>query len=175
MALRVLRVVHSLGGQPERDALARLRTSTSQEGGRMPASKVDIRARQSPIREGYRQNPQSALITLEVESATSDLSDPLHCAVTPRATPAVRWQSGAHPAVGGTGDVPCSGDLLMGALAACQEVTLRMVAAAMNVELETLEVEVSGQADLRGTLAMSREVPVGVTDIRCTTRVKVKD
>ena len=63
----------------------------------------------------------------------------------------------------------------MGALAACQEVTLRMVAASMGVELEALEVEVSGQADLRGTLGLSREVPVGVGDIRCTTRVKVKD
>ena len=68
----------------------------------------------------------------------------------------------------------CSGDLLMGALAACQEVTLRMVAAAMAIELEALEVEVSGRADLRGTLAMSRDVPVGITEIKCTTRVKVK-
>jgi len=63
----------------------------------------------------------------------------------------------------------------MGALAACQEVTLRMVAAAMGVELESVEVVVSGQADLRGTLAMSRDVPVGVTAISCDTRVKVKD
>jgi uncharacterized OsmC-like protein len=139
----------------------------------MPASKVDVRARQSPIREAYRQNPQSALIKLEVESSTSDLSDPLHCAVTPTATPAVSWQSGAHPAVGGTGDVPCSGDLLLGALAACQETTLRMVAANLGIELESLHVAIEGDWDARGTLAMG-DFPIGLTSIRCRTTVAVR-
>ena len=134
-----------------------------------------LREVQAPIKRRYEERPEEARITMTVRSAPSDLSDPLHCAIAPEAVPGLTWRSGAHPGVGGAGDVPCSGDLLMGALAACQEVTLRMVAAAMNVELETLEVEVSGQADLRGTLAMSREVPVGVTDIRCTTRVTVKE
>lgn len=140
----------------------------------MPANKVDITARQSPIREAYRENPQSALITLEVESAASDLSDPLHCAVPPRATPAVRWQSGAHPAVGGTGDVSCSGDLLLGALAACQETTLRMVAGAnLGIELESLHVAIEGDWDARGTLAMG-DFPIGLTGIRCRTTVAVR-
>ncbi len=139
----------------------------------MPASKVDIRARQSPIREGYRQHPQSALIKLEVESAISDLRDPLHCAVTPMATPAVRWQSGAHPAVGGAGDVPCSGDLLLGALAACQETTLRMVAANLGIDLESLHVTIEGDWDARGTLAMG-DFPIGLTGIRCRTTVAVR-
>jgi uncharacterized OsmC-like protein len=139
----------------------------------MPASNVDIRARQSPIRERYREDPQSALIKLEVESAASDLSDPLHCAVTPTATPAVRWQSGAHPAVGGTGDVPCSGDLLLGALAACQETTLRMVAANLGIDLESLHVTIEGDWDARGTLAMG-DFPIGLTGIRCRTTVVVR-
>jgi uncharacterized OsmC-like protein len=134
-----------------------------------------LRDVQAPIKRRYEERPEEAQITMTVRSAPSDLSDPLHCAIAPDAVTGLTWRSGAHPGVGGAGDVPCSGDLLMGALAACQEVTLRMVAAAMNVELETLEVEVSGQADLRGTLAMSREVPVGVTGIRCTTRVKVRE
>jgi uncharacterized OsmC-like protein len=134
-----------------------------------------LREVQAPIKRRYEERPEEARISMTVRSAPSDLSDPLHCAIAPDAVPGLTWRSGAHPGVGGAGDVPCSGDLLMGALAACQEVTLRMVAAAMNVELETLEVEVSGQADLRGTLAMSREVPVGVTEIRCTTRVTVKE
>jgi uncharacterized OsmC-like protein len=82
---------------------------------------------------------------------------------------------GAHPGVGGVGDVPCSGDLLLGALAACQEVTMRMVAAAMGIELEALEVEAIGELDLRGTLGMDRETPVGFRSIRCETRVKVTD
>jgi uncharacterized OsmC-like protein len=136
---------------------------------------MTLREIQAPIKRRYADRPEEARITMTVRSAASDLSDPLHCVIAPDAAPGLAWRSGAHPGVGGVGDVPCSGDLLMGALAACQEVTLRMVAASMGVELEALEVEVSGQADLRGTLGISREAPVGVTDIRCTTRVKVKE
>jgi len=135
---------------------------------------MNLRDVQAPIKRRYEEEPGAAQITMTVRSAPSDLSDPLHCAVAPDAVPGLAWRSGAHPGVGGAGDVACSGDLLMGALAACQEVTLRMVAAAMGIELEALEVEVSGHADLRGTLAMSRDVRVGVTGITCTTRVKVK-
>jgi uncharacterized OsmC-like protein len=136
---------------------------------------MNLRELQAPIKRRYEDDPGSARITMTVRSAPSDLADPLHCAVAPDAVPGLTWRSGAHPGVGGAGDVPCSGDLLMGALAACQEVTLRMVAAAMGIELESLEVEVSGGADLRGTLAMARDVAVGVTGITCTTRVKVRE
>jgi uncharacterized OsmC-like protein len=136
---------------------------------------MNLRELQAPIKRRYEENPDAARITMTARSAPSDLADPLHVAITPDAVPGLTWRSGAHPGVGGTDDVPCSGDLLMGALAACQEVTVRMVAAAMGVELEALEVEVSGRADLRGTLAMSRDVPVGVTAITCTTHVRVKE
>jgi uncharacterized OsmC-like protein len=136
---------------------------------------MNLRELQAPIKRKYETEPEAARITMTVRSGPSDLADPLHVAIVPDAAPDVTWRSGAHPGVGGAGDVPCSGDLLMGALAACQEVTVRMVASAMGIELEALDVEVSGISDLRGTLAMSREVPVGVTDITCTTRVRVKE
>ncbi|TMC10904.1 MAG: OsmC family protein [Chloroflexi bacterium] len=136
---------------------------------------MNLRELQAPIKRRYEDDPAAARITMTVRSGPSDLSDPLHVAIVPDAAPDVTWASGAHPGVGGTGDVPCSGDLLMGALAACQEVTMRMVAASMGIELEAVEVEVSGEADLRGTLAMSREVPVGVTGITCATRVRLKE
>ncbi len=136
---------------------------------------MNLRELQAPIKRRYEEDPGAARITMTVRSAPSDLTDPLHCAVAPDAVSGLTWRSGAHPGVGGAGDVPCSGDLLMGALAACQEVTVRMVAAAMGIELDALEVEVSGDADLRGTLAMSRDVPVGVTAITCTTRVRVRE
>ena len=45
----------------------------------------------------------------------------------------------------------------------------------MGIELEALEVEAIGEMDLRGTLGIDREVPVGFTSIRCETRVRVKD
>ena len=134
---------------------------------------MDIKALQRPLREAYEAAPASAPLTLRVRSAPSDLADPLHCAVTPDSTPDVTWRSGAHPAVGGTGDVPCSGDLLLAALAACQEVTLRMVAANQGIELLDVRVEVEGDWDPRGTLAMGREFPIGLTAIRCRTSVRV--
>jgi uncharacterized OsmC-like protein len=68
--------------------------------------------------------------------------------------------------------VPCSGDLLLGALAACQETTIRMVAANMGIELESLRVEIEADWDARGTLAMG-DYPIGLTAIRCNTTVRV--
>src|SRR2546429_7217174 len=119
-------------------------------------ARMNLRELQAPIKRRYEAEPEAARIAMTARSAASDLSDPLHVAIAPDAVPGLTWQSGAHPGVGGAGDVPCSGDLLMGALAACQEVTLRMVAAAMGIELEEVEVEVSGDADLRRTLATAR-------------------
>jgi uncharacterized OsmC-like protein len=136
---------------------------------------MNLREMQAPLKARYQDEPTAAQITLRVKSSLSDLGDPLHCAIAPDAVSDVIWNSGAHPGVGGAGDVPCSGDLLLGALAACQEITLRMVAAAMGIELESLEVEAIGEMDLRGTLGMDRSVPVGFSNIRCETRVSVKD
>src|SRR5438105_12265143 len=133
---------------------------------------INVRELQTPIRELYKTNPESALVRLRVRSGHHDLSDPLHCGIVPESAPSMSWKSGAHPAVGGAGDVPCSGDLLLGALAACQETTLRMVAANMGIELAALEVVVEADWDARGTLAMG-DYPIGLTAIRCTTRVTV--
>jgi len=141
----------------------------------MPASAVDLSSVQAPIKERYREHPEEALITCTARSLSSDLADPLHCAVGADSARGVRWASGAHRVVGGAGDVPCSGDLLMAALPSCQETTLRMVTAAMGIEIEALEIEATATADLRGTLAMSKEVPVGMTGVDCKVRVKVKD
>ena len=140
----------------------------------MPRSRVDVRALQAPIRERYQAEPESAPLVITVRSTASDLDDPLHCAVTPEAAADVVWRSGAHAAVGGSGDVACSADLLLGALVACQETTLRMVAANAGIELEELEVTAEGDWDPRGTLAMGKEFPVGLTGIRCHTRVVVR-
>ncbi|MEP6758584.1 MAG: OsmC family protein [Actinomycetota bacterium] len=133
-----------------------------------------IRERQAPLRERYAADPTAAIQTLRVLGGGGDLSDPLHCAVGP-AQLDVTWRSGAHPAVGGDDDVPCSGDLLLAALAACQEITLRMVAANMGIEIRELAIEVEGDWDARGTLAMGREYPVGIRTIRCHTSVVIDD
>jgi uncharacterized OsmC-like protein len=141
----------------------------------MPASRVPVRDLQRPIREGYAADPPSAPRVVRVRSGGTDLADPLHCEVRPDSVRGVAWPAGAHPAVGGDLDAPCSADLLLGALAACQEVTLRMVAANVGIDLEGLEVVVEGDWDPRGTLAMGREFPIGLTAIRCTTRVTIAE
>ena len=140
----------------------------------MPTSKVDIRARQAPIRQRYLDDPDSAPEVLRVKGGSSDLADPLHCVVSPESVPDVVFRSGAHPAVGGDGDVPCSADLLLAALAACQETTLRMIAANIGIDLEELDVSVEADWDPRGTLAMGREFPIGITAVRAHTRVVVR-
>ena len=133
---------------------------------------MNLREQQAGIRERYRAEPEGAKIVLRVRSAASDLSDPLHCRVVPEAAADVSWRSGAHAAVGGAGDVPCSGDLLIGALAACQETTIRMVAANMGIQLEALDLVVEADWDPRGTLAMG-DYPVGLIGIRCRTSVTI--
>lgn len=137
-------------------------------------AKLSIREIQAPLRQRYTDDPTGAATTLTVRGGTADLSDPLHCTVVPDAVPGVAWLSGAHPAVGGTGDAPCSGDLLLGALVACQEITIRMVAANMGIEIEHLEIDAEADWDPRGTLAMG-DYPVGLTAIRCRTSVTLAE
>jgi uncharacterized OsmC-like protein len=76
------------------------------------------------------------------------------------------WEVAAHAMAGGPDDLACSGDLLLASLAACQEITVRMVAAAMGITLNSLEVTVEGDLDFRGTMGVDPETPVGFTDIR---------
>jgi uncharacterized OsmC-like protein len=141
----------------------------------VPTSRVNIKEIQRGIRERYASETDSTPLRLRVRSGASDLADPLHCQVIPASVPGVTWRSGAHEAVGGEGDAPCSADLLLGALAACQEITLRMVAANMGIALRELEVQVEGDWDPRGTLAMGKEFPIGLTAIRCHSRVVVEE
>jgi uncharacterized OsmC-like protein len=139
----------------------------------VPESRVDVRERQRPIRERYVADPASAPRRIVVRSGGADLADPLHGEIRPDSVPGVVWRTGAHPAVGGQDDAPCSADLLLGALAACQEITLRMVAANIGLPLEGVEVVVEGDWDPRGTLAMGREFRVGLTGIRARTTVRI--
>ena len=74
--------------------------------------------------------------------------------------------AGLHPATGGSGFAACSGDMLLEALVACAGVTLNAVATALNIELRDASIEAEGELDVRGTLGMSKEVPVGFQSIR---------
>jgi uncharacterized OsmC-like protein len=124
---------------------------------------LNLRSVQRPLKKKYRNEPGSSRITLEAKA--SQQGTPISCSVdVGRAI----YEAGAHKGVGGTGEVACSGDLLLGALAACAQVTCQMVAEAMGIEAERIEVSVEGDMDLAGTLGVSREVPVGFETIRTT-------
>jgi uncharacterized OsmC-like protein len=122
---------------------------------------MDLKAVQAPIKERYREEPDEARITLSARASETDT--PVACSVeTGQAIQAAQ----AHMGVGGPGTAACSGDLLLGALAACAQVTCQMVATAMGIEAESIGVTVEGDLDLRGTLGVSREAKVGFDAIR---------
>jgi uncharacterized OsmC-like protein len=128
---------------------------------------MDVRSLQRPLKDQYRQNPASSRITLKAHGRQTDA--PVSCSVDlGRAI----YNAEAHKGVGGAGTGACSGDLLLGALAACAQITCQMVAAAMGIPAEKIEVTVEGDLDLQGTLGISKEAPVGFEEIRTTFDVR---
>ncbi len=122
---------------------------------------MDLRSLQKPLKEEYRRDPNASRITMRAKGTQTDV--PVACSVDiGRAI----YQAEAHKGVGGAGSGACSGDLLLGALAACAQITCQMVAAAMGIPTESIQVAVDGDLDLRGTLGISKDVPVGFESIR---------
>ena len=122
---------------------------------------MDLRSAQKPLKERYRNDPGASRITLVADAAEGET--PIACSVDlGRAI----YDAQAHPGVGGAGTAACSGDLLLGALAACAQLTCQMVAAAMEIPVEHVEVTVEGDLDLSGTLGVNRDARVGFDSIR---------
>ena len=122
---------------------------------------MDLRSLQKPLKDQYRTDPSASKITLRAKGGQTDT--PVSCSVDlGRAI----YRAEAHKGVGGDGAGACSGDLLLGALAACAQITCQMVASAMGISTERIEVTVEGDLDLRGTLGISKDVPVGFESVR---------
>jgi uncharacterized OsmC-like protein len=121
---------------------------------------MDLRSIQKPLKDKYRSDPSSALITLTAHSDQTD--SPIACSVE---LGQKLLEAQAHTGVGGPGTAACSGDLLLGALAACAQLTCQLVATAMGIPFEHIRVDVEGEMDLSGTLGISKEAPVGFQDI----------
>src|SRR5919201_313442 len=122
---------------------------------------MDLREVQRPLKERYREDPAASQITLTARGGETDT--PAACSVDiGRAV----HQAQAHAGVGGAGTAACSGDLLLGALAACAQLTTQMVAAAMGLEVRSIQTTVEGDLDLRGTLGLDRDVGAGFNAIR---------
>ena len=122
---------------------------------------MNLRELQRPLKERYREDPEASRITLTARGSVTDQA--VTCSVD---IGRMVYEAQAHPGVGGPGTGACSGDLLLGALAACAQVTTQMVATSMGIPFERIEVVVEGDLDLRGTLGVAREVPVGFEAIR---------
>lgn len=126
---------------------------------------------QDPLREHYRDEPADALITDRGRSVSIRMDDPVHTWASPGSQDyGEPWPLGVHRAVGGLHDAPNPGDLLCQALASCMDSVVRMIADRHGIPLQRLEVEVEGDVDVRGTLRVSREVPVGFQQLRCRVR-----
>lgn len=122
---------------------------------------AQLRQMQAPIKERYKTDPKTAMITLKAKGSTD--SEGIACKVETGRAIAL---AGLHPATGGSGLELCSGDMLLEALVACAGVTLKSVATAIEVQLKTGNVYAEGDLDFRGTLGVDKEAPVGFAEIR---------
>src|SRR6202045_1206015 len=120
-----------------------------------------LRAMQAPIKDRYKGDPQSAVITLKAHGTLDDTA--IACKVETGRALAV---AGLHPATGGSGLELCSGDMLLEALVACAGVTLKAVATALDIPLKSGTVSAEGDLDFRGTLGVAKDAPVGLAQIR---------
>jgi uncharacterized OsmC-like protein len=121
----------------------------------------DLRALQQPLKEAYRSDPATAVITLRARGELGEES--VSCSVETGQALAV---AGLHPATGGDGTLACSGDMLLQALVACAGVTLRAVATSLGIDVAGGIIRAEGDLDFRGTLAVAKDAPVGFTSIR---------
>ena len=120
----------------------------------------DLRSVQAPLKERYRDTPDAALVTLHAEGR---IGEGVSCKIE---TGKALVVAGLHPATGGSGQAACSGDMLLEALVACAGVTLNAVATALGIELRDASLLAEGDLDFRGTLGLSKDVPVGFQNIR---------
>lgn len=120
----------------------------------------ELRSVQAPLKERYRDEPETALITLRAQGR---LGEGVSCNIE---TGKALVVAGLHPATGGNGQSACSGNMLLEALVACAGVTLNAVATALGIELRDASLEAEADLDFRGTLGLSKEVPVGFQNIR---------
>jgi uncharacterized OsmC-like protein len=123
----------------------------------------ELRAVQQPLKDAYRSDPASAVVTLRAHGELG--AEEVSCSVETGRALAV---AGLHPASGGDGTLACSGDMLLQALVACAGVTLRAVATSLGIAVAGGTVRAEGDLDFRGTLAVAKDAPVGFAAIRLT-------
>lgn len=137
---------------------------------------TNVRERQDPLRKKYKSQPDAALITDRAKTSGGAEDDPFNGWVFPgEPEHALGIRFGIHRAVGGHHDAPNPGDLLCAALAACIDSTIRIIANRLKVKIHFLEVEVTAKADVRGTLMVDRQVPVGFQEMDCDIQIRAAE
>jgi len=129
-----------------------------------------VKQRQDPLRERYRITPDEARIVDSAKTVMKASEGPFHASVVPGEEHGASWQLGIHRAVGGYHDLPNPGDILCAALASCLHSTLRIIADRLEIPVASLEVDTRAEVDVRGTLLVDRNVPVGFQKMRCQVR-----
>jgi len=120
----------------------------------------ELRSLQAPLKTGYREHPDTALVTLKAEGR---VGENITCKIE---TGKARVEAGLHPATGGNGQSACSADMLLEALIGCAGVTLSAVATALGIPLRDARIRAEGDLDFRGTLDVAKDVPIGFKQIR---------
>lgn len=128
---------------------------------------------QASLRKEYKIRPQAARVADHARASSPDTDDPFHSVVEPMPDCGVTLAVGVHRALGGPHDAPTPGDILCAALAACQDSTIRLVANLLGITLESLEVTVRADVDVRGTMMVEPDVPVGFQAMRCDVQLQV--
>jgi uncharacterized OsmC-like protein len=123
-----------------------------------------LRAVQAPVKQLYQNHPDAGLAELSAEGHVD--FERIGCHVPLLTNNGHRILAGLHPAAGGNGMAACSGEMLLQALVSCAGTTLAAVAVSMGLRMQAATVKAVGRMDFRGTMGVSRETPVGMTDIQ---------
>lgn len=146
----------------------------------MSGQQATLRSTQAPLKENYRSDPSAAVVTLQ--STGSLDSQSVTCSLNGPNAEAIKGAhkkvAGLHPLAGGPGEAAsgelCSGDMLLEALVACSGVTLKAVATALEIPIESGTVKAEGDLDFKGTLGIDKSAPVGFTTIRLQFDLKMQ-
>lgn len=131
-----------------------------------------VQQRQAPLRKQYMADPAAAMVVDRARTYSMDQSDPFHAIVEPMPSSGESLPVGVHESLGGLHDAPTPGDILCASLASCLDSSLRMVANSLSIKLLKLEIDVCGEVDVRGTLLMNRDVPVGFQRLSCQVNIE---
>lgn len=114
---------------------------------------------QAPIKKVMGEDPLKAQAVLHADGV---LGDNFSCRVT---TYDLDFEAGLPKGVGGSEGALSPGTVFLGSLCACAGITLSATADYMGINIKYGKVTATGKLDLRGTMGVSDDAPVGFRGI----------